>query len=86
LVALPDGGRDRPDGVIGTLGTRESGCVTGEEFLRDWAEQVVAAGDQRWYERFHSMVEVLEIVDEIDIDMARNIGQAIRGGLTARTG
>jgi hypothetical protein len=60
--------------------------VTGEEFVRGWAAEVVAAGDQAWYQRFYSLVEVLEMVGEIDIDVARDIGQGIRTGLTARTG
>ncbi|MDP9074171.1 MAG: hypothetical protein M3N98_08360, partial [Actinomycetota bacterium] len=60
--------------------------MTGEEFLRGWAAEVVAAGDQAWYQRFYSLVEVLEMVGEIDIDLARDIGQGIRAGLTARTG
>jgi hypothetical protein len=60
--------------------------VNGEEFLRGWATEVVAAGDQNWYQPLYALVEALEIVDAIDIDVARSIGQDIRTGLTARTG
>jgi hypothetical protein len=60
--------------------------MTGEEFLRRWAAEVVADGDLEWWPRFSSMVRALEIVDAIDIDVAREIGQNIRIGLTAVTG
>jgi hypothetical protein len=60
--------------------------VTGEEFLRHWATDIVANEELKWYQRFYSMVEALEIIGEIDIDVARSIGQDIRAGLTARTG
>jgi hypothetical protein len=60
--------------------------MTGEDFLRGWAAEIVAAGEMDWYQRFYSLVEVLQIVDAIDIDVARAVGQEIRSGLTAKTG
>ena len=60
--------------------------VTGEEFLRCWAAGVVADGDLEWWPRFSAVVTALDVVDAIDIDVAREIGQSIRAGLTARTG
>jgi hypothetical protein len=58
--------------------------MTGEEFLRDWADGIVAARDVEWYQRFYTAVSVLELVNEIDIDVARKIGQDIRARLTQR--
>ena len=60
--------------------------MTGEDFLRGWAADVVASGEVDWYQQFYSLVEVLEIVGAIDIDVARTVGQEIRSGLTAKTG
>jgi hypothetical protein len=60
--------------------------VTGEQFLRVLASEAVAAGDLQWHQRFYSVVEALEIVDAIDIEAARAVGQEIRAGLSARTG
>jgi hypothetical protein len=64
----------------------EAGGVTGEEYLRQWAAEIVAAGDLDWWSPFSSIVTALDLIDAIDIEVARQIGQGIRAGLTARTG
>ena len=62
-------------------------AVSGEEFLRALAAEIVEQGDvEQWWSRFSSAYQALAVVEAIDEVTARQIGEEIRAGLRARTG
>jgi hypothetical protein len=61
--------------------------VTGEDFLRALAAEIIEQGDARhWWSRFSSAYQALDLVEAIDEETARAIGEEIRAGLRARIG
>jgi hypothetical protein len=61
--------------------------VTGEEFLRALAAEIVEEGDVgHWWSRFSSAYQALDLVEAVDEVTAGQIGEEIRAGLRVSTG
>ena len=61
--------------------------VTGDEYLRRLAAEIIAGTDvEHWWQRFSSAFEALDLVAAIDVEIGRAIGEEIREGLANRSG
>ncbi|MBV9662090.1 MAG: hypothetical protein JO337_13125 [Acidimicrobiales bacterium] len=61
--------------------------MTGEEFLRDLADQIISETDvESWWERFSSAFAALDVVGAVDVETGRAIGEEIREDLARGSG